>query len=211
MTCPSCQRDPGAGPLCAGCGAIQPLPPSLDAFAVLGLPATFALEPARVDGRFKELSRRLHPDRFAQKSPRERRMSLEWTTAVNDAVKAIRDPLRRASTLLKARGIDIEKESGAAAMARLPPEFLEEVLEVREELDGARTAGDLARVRELGKKVKERARSVASDLARAFAEYESAPDGVHLDRAASAVSVLKYHARFEEEVEAAELKALDQG
>lgn len=211
MTCPTCQRDPGPGPLCAGCGAIQPLPPALDAFSVLGLPATFALQAARVDERVKELSRRLHPDRFAQKSPRERRLSLEWTTAVNDAARAVRDPLRRASTLLKAQGIDVEKESGAGAMGRLPPEFLGEVLEIREELAQARAAGDLARVRELGRKVKERAAGVTSDLAGAFAEHERSPDPTLLDRAATAVAVLRYHARFEEEVEAAELQALDQG
>ncbi len=211
MICQTCQRDPGAGPLCAGCGAIQPLPPALDAFTVLGLPVTFALEKARVDERVRELSRRLHPDRFAQKSPRERRLSLDWTTAVNEAAKAVKDPLRRASTLLRAQGIDIEKESGAGAMARLPPEFLEEVLEVREELARAVTTGDLSRVRELAKKVKERAAEVAGELTSAFAEHARAPDRAHLERAAAAVAVLKYHARFEEEVEAAELRALEQG
>jgi molecular chaperone HscB len=226
MTCPSCQRDPGTGPLCAGCGALQPLPPALDAFTALGLKKTFFLDPKLVEERFKELNRRLHPDRFAQRAARERRLSLEWTTAVNDAARTLKDPLRRASYLLKARGIDLDKESGPGAMSRLPPDFLEEVLEIREGFAEARAARDLERVRALAQKVEEQTRRVEAELRSAFERLESPHQGTAggaasgrsiglesepLDQAAAAVAVLKYHARFDEELEAFELSMLEEG
>jgi molecular chaperone HscB len=188
---------------------VQPVRAQATLFEVLDLPQTFFLAPEEVEQRFKDLNRKLHPDRFAQKTPRERRLSLEWTTAVNDAYRTLKDPLRRATYCVKLHGLDVEKESGPSAMGRLPPEFLEEVLEQREALEEAKAKHDLTKVRELAAANTKRADSVLAELARALKDFESSPERSRLEDAGQKLAVLKYFSRFAEEVEAIEMAALE--
>ena len=53
MICWSCQKQAGAGPLCAACGALQPPDDAADLFAVLGLPARYAVDLAAARGRLQ--------------------------------------------------------------------------------------------------------------------------------------------------------------
>jgi len=190
---------------------VQPLRPQASLFDVLGLPTTFFLDEKLLEDRFKDLNRKLHPDRFAQKDARERRLSLEWTTAVNDAYRTLREPPRRAAYLLKAHGVDVEKESGQSATQRLPPDFLETVLEDREALAEARAGKDLPRVRELGKAIAVRSAGVLEELTRTLREFESTGASARalLEKAGEKLAVLKYYGRFAEEVEAIEMEALE--
>ena len=79
-----------------GCGAIQPPPTSVDFFGVLGLSRRFHLEEAELNAAWREVSRRVHPDRFAGKSAVERRMSLQWTALINEGRRVLRDRMSRA-------------------------------------------------------------------------------------------------------------------
>jgi DNA-binding NtrC family response regulator len=62
-----------------------------------------------LEKRFRELSLQLHPDRFAHADARERRMSLEQSSALNQAYRTLRDPERRAFSLLQQEGVDLER------------------------------------------------------------------------------------------------------
>ncbi|MFN7130678.1 MAG: Fe-S protein assembly co-chaperone HscB, partial [Myxococcales bacterium] len=199
MRCWSCASDTGEGPLCQGCGAVQPLPPGASLFRVLGLQESWFLEARAVEERFRELNRRLHPDKFAQKSPRERRMSLEWTTQVNDAYRTLKDPLRRAMYLLKLQGLEVEKETGGSAMQQVPPEFLEQVMELREGLMDAKLERDLDKVRVMAKDVRARKAGVEADLAAELGAWERTQARDALERAAQAVAIGRYYERFLEE------------
>ena len=64
---------------------------------------------------YRELSLQLHPDRFAQADAQERRLSLEQTTALNEAYKTLKDPVRRAFYLLKLHGVDLDREDAGRA------------------------------------------------------------------------------------------------
>src|SRR5947209_7480178 len=135
--CWSCGHEHAAAePLCPACGKVQP-PPSagaqIDRFAVLGVQPAFD-EPAGLDDKFRALSRKLHPDRFARATPQERRYSLEQTTLLNEAYKTLKDPVRRAEHLLRLRGVNGEP--------KMSPAFLEETLEDRERLLEAKTSGE---------------------------------------------------------------------
>ena len=209
MSCWNCGAEPGREPFCVACGALQPVPADADAFSILGFAPTFFLERKEIEERHKQLSRKLHPDRFAQKPAKERRHSLDWTTALNDAVKAVKEPASRAAYLARRQGVDIAKESGDEALARLPTEFLEVILEDREALGEAKAAGDLERVRALSKDVKARAGHEEAELEAAMEIWEKTGDKVLLEKAGTSLAVLKYYARFQEEVEAIELEALE--
>lgn len=126
---------------CDACHVLQPPNPGRSHFEVLEVPAAFSLAPEVLEASFKRLSRLLHPDRYAGASDRERRFSLEHATALNDAYRTLRVPMKRAEYLLGLWGRKISEEGGRKA---LPLEFLEEVLELQEALMDARLEGDTA-------------------------------------------------------------------
>jgi len=107
MICWSCQKHTEPGAFCTACGALQSPDDAQDLFDVLGVPARYAVDLAAVETAYKELSRQVHPDRFATADPRARRASLARTVQLNQAWRTIKDPVRRAEYLLSRAGIDI--------------------------------------------------------------------------------------------------------
>ncbi len=87
----------------------------------------------------------MHPDRFAAAGESERRLALQSSARVNEAYRALKDPVGRAQYLLSLHGIDATSETDTA----LPLDFLERQLERREAVDEARVAGDIARLEAL--------------------------------------------------------------
>ncbi len=161
---------------CRRCRKIQPLDPTTDHFALLGLPRRHALDLGDLEQRFRERSRQLHPDRFARAEPRERRISLERTTRLNDALRTLRDGRRRAEYLLRLEGHDPIAE----ARTMHDPEFLEEQLEVRERLALARAEGDGETIRRLGEEARARLARLEGEISALFMEQADGAER-HLD------------------------------
>jgi Fe-S protein assembly co-chaperone HscB len=113
-----------------------------DPFAGLDLPQRFTVDPVAVDRAWRRGAARLHPDRFSD--PVEQREAVRAASILNAARETLLDPLRRAEALLALRG------GPAAADERgLPPEFLPQMLEIRERLAEADLAADAAARREI--------------------------------------------------------------
>ncbi|MFN7972420.1 MAG: Fe-S protein assembly co-chaperone HscB [Acidobacteriota bacterium] len=119
---------------CSACGALQPPPPGRDHFARLGIAPAVRIDEGELSARFRSLSRLLHPDRFAKKEPRERRLALEHTTAINDAYRVLKDPVKRAEYVLSLHGVSLGEDRVPAS----DQGFLVEMMELREEVDEAR-------------------------------------------------------------------------
>src|SRR6267143_316025 len=187
-TCWSCGGEVAANDaLCPSCAKVQPPAPAsagLDKFALLGLEPSFD-EPQGLDDQFRSLSRKLHPDRFARATPRERRYSLEQTTLLNDAYKTVKDPVRRAEHLLALRGIKVEP--------KMSPEFLEQTLEDREKLLEAKTSGEP--LDPLAAAVREKRDRTLSQV------RELVENGGDLAQAAELLARMRYYARYLDEVE----------
>jgi molecular chaperone HscB len=144
-----------------------------DYFAVLGVPRTWHLDHNLLAARHLALSRELHPDRFAQATPRERILSLERTTAVNDAYRTLRDPIRRAEYILRQHGIghadqDIARGLKAAAT---DPEFLAEIMEIRERMMDAGLEGGRGRDAPEAQSIRAAAETNIAALDQAIAEH----------------------------------------
>lgn len=215
MSCDLCAAGTRqSGPFCAHCASLLPLPKGASPFAVLGLPDRFATDEAALVARHRELSRQLHPDRFARGDPRDKLRALEWTTALNDALRALRLPEDRAAHLLKERGVDFAAASGPGAQQRLSADFLEAVLEAREALAEARAAGDHAAAEKLAAQIRERLDQGRASLGPLFARIESAEadgqrDQAAIEEVAETLTRLRYDARFLEEAEAFEREGLE--
>lgn len=119
---------------CHACGAVQP-PRQADHFARLGLPQRYDLEPSALDRQYFGFQRRLHPDRFARKPPRERALSQAQAAALNEAYETLKAPLRRAAYLAGLRGVDLPGDGRTID----DPDLLMEAMESREDLLEARS------------------------------------------------------------------------
>jgi molecular chaperone HscB len=128
---------------CATCSKVQP-PPGVDYFQVFSLPRRLQIDLAALEHEFHQLSRKLHPDRFARATEAEREFSLADTALVNDAYRTLRDPVRRTEYLLKLEGEEIGEEhagknsEGKKDTSRVPADLLEEVFELNMQLDELR-------------------------------------------------------------------------
>jgi molecular chaperone HscB len=159
---------PGGEAFCAACRKIQPPPPQADHFAILGVPRRFGVDPAELEKRFRELSRQLHPDRFARADARERRFSLERTTRLNDAYRALREERTRAEYLLRLLGHDPVAESATLH----DPEFLEEQMELREAIAQAKAGGDVAVCQQVAEGTRAKLARLYADVRSLFVEHE---------------------------------------
>src|SRR5439155_13136426 len=89
MICWSCEKNAGEGLTCAACGALQPPDPRADHFQVLGVERRFAVDLGALERRYKEMTRVLHPDRFARADARARRASLARSVQLNEAWRTL--------------------------------------------------------------------------------------------------------------------------
>ena len=152
---------PAAEPFCLTCKAVQP-PGQADHFARLGFPRAYDLDPKDVERRYFDLQRRLHPDRFATKAPKERALSQGQATSLNAAYETLMDPLARAVYLLRLSGI----ETGGDGKTVADPALLMEAMEMREALAEAGTAAEVDAV---VAKARADADACRADLVRDFA------------------------------------------
>ena len=117
-----------------------------DDFTLFGLPDQFALDPAQLDRRWRELQTEVHPDRFAAQGAAAQRVAMQWSVRVNQAYQRLKDPLKRAAYLCERRGAPIDAERNTA----MPRDFLMQQMAWREALD---EAGDGAEVQALADQV----------------------------------------------------------
>ena len=112
-----------------------------DYYELLGITRSLNLSLDDLQKRYYELSRQLHPDRFMQKPEAERQRALDMSSALNDAYRTLKDPVKRAQYLLGLEGFDI----GEQRSKDVPPELLEEVFELNMALEEMRGGDDSAR------------------------------------------------------------------
>jgi molecular chaperone HscB len=164
-------------------------------FELFGLTPAYALDLEHLDRAYRDIQSQIHPDRYAQAGDAERRASMQMTTQVNEAYRTLKSPVQRASYLLGLNGVDPGFETNTA----MPPEFLLEQMELREELEGARDEDSLGL---LEKKISEKKQTIEAQIARCI-------DGTRDYSAASdLVRKLMFLDKLDEEVNAA-YEALD--
>lgn len=182
-----------------------------DAFEVLGLEPTFLLDQARLAEVHRDLSRALHPDRYSGRPASERRAALSRAIEVNSAFRALRDPLSRGELLMKRLSYPALETQSA------DPEFLLEIMELREALREAFRQGSQVAVERLAARVRAQKAACEAALADLFEVALAAPDsrGDDLSRGSAPgsapgegaelgqrLSQLRYYERFLTEADA---------
>lgn len=155
-------------------------------FELFGLSPSVDLDVPSLDAKYRELSLANHPDR----NPDDRVGAASRTASINEAFKVLRDPVKRAFYLLASRGVDLERVS-------MPADFLEKILEQREQLEVAKEQKNVAKARGLAAEI-----SQESDEVLRLGQEALRRDDLPL--ATALLAKVRYFARFLEEVEAIE-------
>src|SRR5688572_20618902 len=98
-------------------------------FEIFGIPVQLKVEKNELPKKFFELSRKFHPDFYANATPSEQNRALEITANLNKALKTFQNPDETIKYVLQLKGLLEEEEK-----YQLPPDFLMEVLEINEQL-----------------------------------------------------------------------------
>ena len=107
-------------------------------FELFGLPQTLPVDTGTLSDRFHALQQALHPDRFAAAGEREKRLSMQASTRVNEAYQTLRDPFSGARYLLSL----YTGETGTESKNTRDMDFLTEQMELREALAEAKSQDD---------------------------------------------------------------------
>ncbi|CAN6452858.1 unnamed protein product [Victoria cruziana] len=170
---------------CDSCGSIQPVDSSVDYFHIFGMEKSFDVESDRLDARYKDWQKKLHPDLVHTKSEEEKSYAAEQSARVIEAYGTLKKPLARASYLLQLEGVHVDQEKTVS-----DPELLIEAMEIRESIDEAAGAKRLNQVRSQIEAKLERCRNLFRD---AFMSRE-------FEDAVKSIQKMTYYERAVEEI-----------
>ena len=137
-------------------------------FELFGLELEFELDLSSLSERYRDLQRAVHPDKFANASDQDRRLSVQQATQVNEAYQTLKSPLLRARYLLELQGVDLDDTDTS-----MDPMFLMEQIELRESLAGIAGQSDpFAALMTLRDTIDAKEKAFISSLGEAFASGE---------------------------------------
>jgi len=172
-------------------------------FEFLSVPVPYPLDLRALAERSRELQKTLHPDRFSHLSDRERRLSVQYTAYLNEAVSTLKNPLSRAQYLLKLEGLDTFSET----QQQLDPMFLMQQMELRESLEEVVGATDPEAELEVLRTAVERE---LKSLREQFDTYYQQSTPSAFEAAAVCVRKMQFFDKLGREIEALEDQLFDE-
>ncbi|XP_054467372.1 iron-sulfur cluster co-chaperone protein HscB [Anoplopoma fimbria] len=189
LNCWNCKKPLNATPafFCMSCKVIQP-PEEEDAsyFKIMDCDLKFTLDTQKLQKRYLQLQRSLHPDNFSQKSVKEQEYSESHSALVNKAYQTLLKPLSRGLYMLELEGVRTEEGTDSGADSG----FLMELMEINEALDEAQTPEEANKI---GKDTKGKLAVLTEAIDAALLEGE-------LQSAKALLAQMKYYANIEEKV-----------
>ncbi|XP_051806924.1 iron-sulfur cluster co-chaperone protein HscB isoform X2 [Acanthochromis polyacanthus] len=163
---------------CMSCKVVQPPEEGISYFQIMDCDYTFTLDTQKLQKRYLQLQRALHPDNFSQKSLTELEYSESQSALVNKAYKTLLKPLSRGLYMLELQGMHLEEGTETGADSG----FLMELMEINEALDEAQTP------------------EAARKLAELTEQIDAALREGELQAAKALLGQMKYYANIEEKV-----------
>lgn len=160
-------------------------------FELFELPVSFEVDLETLSLRYRDLQRAVHPDRFANASDQEKRLSVQQAALINEAFQALKSPLPRARYLLELNGITLDDNDTS-----MDPSFLMEQMELREALADVRGKDDpFGELNTLRDSIEAKERELVESLQQLFNE------GVDLDQGKDLVRRMQFMQRLLGEVD----------
>lgn len=136
-------------------------------FQLFDVPVSFELDLELIHQRYMELQKAVHPDKFVNASAQEKRISMQHTSRINEALNTLKQPVERAIYLLKLKDIDINFENETTMDAA----FLTEQMEIREALSEVREKEDpLQELDRIASRIRSKTKNMMSDFSSCYEE-----------------------------------------
>lgn len=178
--------------VCPSCGVPQPLNTVEDYFTAFGLNRGFALDRKSLEKTFFEISRALHPDRFASRGADAKTRSLERMSFLNEAYRTLKSPELLRDYLLELEGIEKPASKGGKS-ATIPMELAESWFELQDSLteDPERARHMLAGFEAELNRLKDAETMKIVGLEKSYDESKSRPSLTEIGKLVQSLSYLK--------------------
>ena len=193
--CTACHQPMRSPVFCHNCRAINPVQPGTDYFAIFSLPRRYELDGQELHKRFLNLSRDIHPDRFATSAQETVNVTMRLAAQINDAYDVLKSPVLRAEYLLQQAGGKRASEDKS-----VPGDMLGEVMELREQIEEAKVVGDEQALQEIRRRVADMQREVHLTIAALAERIADQPEPEHLDRLRAHLNAIKYVHNLQEQL-----------
>lgn len=138
-----------------------------DFFQLFDIPVSFEVDIDLIRRRYMDIQKAVHPDKFVNASAQEKRISMQQTSRINEALNTLKQPVDRALYLLKLKGIDINFENETTMDAS----FLMEQMEMREALSEVREKKDpLVELDRVAAEIKVKTEKMMNDFSSCYEE-----------------------------------------
>jgi len=134
-------------------------------FELFEIPVSYDVDLGRMQLRYRDLQKAVHPDKYANASSQERRISMQHTSLINQALHTLKHPVERAMYMLQLKGMDFTMDNQTTMDAA----FLMEQMEMRERLEAIREHQDpLAELDDMSAAVKKNMDNMVANFKHAY-------------------------------------------
>jgi len=159
-------------------------------FELFGLEPAFDLDLGVLRSEQQRLQASYHPDRYIGGDDRDKRLSTQIASWVNQAYETLQDPVKRSRYLLEISGATIPDDSSTTS----DTQFLMEQIELREQVESCRQSDDPLRdCQQIESKLMHRAAQLA-------AEFVSHFESGDLDAAVSSSRKMQFIQRIQHQL-----------
>lgn len=160
-------------------------------FDLFEIPVSYDVDFSKLQQRNRVLQKAVHPDKYASASSQERRISMQQTSLINQALHTLKHPVERAVYLLQLKGLDFSMDNQTTMDAA----FLMEQMEMREKLESVHDLADpIAELDSMSVDVKANMNDLAAEFSRAYEADE-------IDAATEAVRKLQFLYKAKTEID----------
>ncbi len=159
-------------------------------FELFGFAENFSINQEQLAEKYRSFQSELHPDRFANASDQERRISVQTTAYVNEAYTTLKSDLKRSHYLLKLSDIEFNADTETSSDAA----FLMQTMELHEQVEDASSADSpLEALDELSKQLKQQQQQLVAQFTNQYEDND-------LDSAKETVLKLQFYERLTDQV-----------
>lgn len=138
-------------------------------FELFGFAEDFSIDQEQLAEKYRSFQSELHPDRFANASDQERRISVQTTAYVNEAYTTLKSDLKRSHYLLKLSDVEFNADTETSSDS----EFLVQTMELHEQVEEASGAeSPLEALDNLSKQLKQQQQQLISQFSTQFKDGE---------------------------------------
>jgi len=171
-------------------------------FELFSLGISFDVDLSKLSENFRQLQQAVHPDRFANSSDQEKRLSVQRAAFINEAHQTLKSPQRRARYLIELQGVVFDDQANPV----MSPMFLMQQIELREALSEVKSKADPeAALDKILAELKSSRIVVLDNLAQQLNE----PENADLDKASQLMHELQFLDKLQSESEIIEEELMD--